>query len=443
MPPADTLQRRGPDSVLLGRDDYLFERLYGVQEHATGVANLSPALVQRWVSLIETRVAWCRQRGARYVLFIVPEKHVVYADKLPHNLTVPPDRAVARLLAALTPEIRDSVIYPAADLIAGRETEPTYFQADSHWTEHGSWLAYCRLRQALWPDEPLPDAVFEKTAYRRVGDLGVRLHSPRFDMATNLVPIVDNPHRRVRLNFAFNVGQVEILEREIQQDRRCVMFRDSAGSSLLPFLANDFNRLVAVASGGMLYDLLRSERPNVVITQMTEHALCTPSPADPKQFPFPDDLPPHDFQGLTGLALPLVRHATRETDNRTIADLDYSGQHDPVWSDGPCTEIVLRCRVPHTPCELELTVSGFVHPPTLSAQHVDIVVNSHLVGSFEIGAGIATVRCAIPLECLFSGRTLRVELYHPNCVVPASIGAGDELREIAIRLHRLVFHSAG
>lgn len=439
---AETRQRRDPGNVLFGRDNYLFENGYGVPEYVTGSRNLSPALVRRWISLIETRHAWCRQRGARYFLLIAPDKHVVHADKLPSDFIVSTDRAVVRLLAALTPEIRDAVLYPATDLMTEDGEVSTHFISDSHWTEYGAWLAYRRLRRAIWPEEPEPDALFDKTPYRRVGDLGVRLEPARHDMGVSLTPRVATPPRRVMLNFSYNIGQVEIFERDDRNGRRCVMFRDSAGGFLLPFLANDFDRLVAVASDSVFYDLLRSEKPDVVINQITEHSICMASPANPEQLGFPNDLPAHDFTGFTGIALPLVRNTPPEAGSRTIADLDYSGQRDPVWSDGPCTEIVLRCPVPYNPCELELSLSGFVHPPAVTTQHVDVVVNSHLVGSFDTGGEIETLRCVVPLECLFSPRTLRVELFHPGCVAPADLGAGDEQREIAVRLHRLILRSA-
>jgi len=438
----DSGQRLGPSSVLEGREGYLYENFYGVPEYVTGAANFSPALVQRWVSLIETRHAWCKQRGARYFLMLAPDKHVVYADMLPAGFTVSPGRAMIQLLAALTPEIRDCVIYPAAGLIAGRDTHPTYFRSDAHWTHHGAWLAYIRLRRSLWPDEPVPDEKFEERTYRRVGDLGVRLEPPRYDTATDLISRVANRPRHSLVKFAFNLGQVELFERDIPNGPRGVIFRDSGGAFLLPFLANDFSRLVAVATDSMFYDLLRSERPDIVISQITEHNICAPATADPERLQFPDDLPPYDFTSFTGVALPLVLHTPRAADTRAIADLDYAAQHEPGWSDGVCTEIVLRCRIPHEPCELELTLSGFTHPPAVSSQHVDVVVNSHLVGSFDIGAEPETVRCAVPLACLFSGRTVRVELFHPECVVPADIGAGEDQREIAIRLHRLVLRAA-
>src|SRR5581483_6581197 len=105
--------------VLLGQDDHLFDPLPYMVSQVGGGLTLSPAQVQRWVSLIETRHAWCRQRNARYFFIVTPFKYVVYADKLPAGIIVSDDRPIMRLLAALTPEVRSAVIYPADALREG------------------------------------------------------------------------------------------------------------------------------------------------------------------------------------------------------------------------------------------------------------------------------------------------------------------------------------
>jgi hypothetical protein len=104
--------------------------------------------------------------------------------------------------------------------------------------------------------------------------------------------------------------------------------------------------------------------------------------------------------------------------------------------------MILKCRVPYAPCELILTASAFVHPPQVTAQRLDVAVNGTLLGSFILGAETETITCPIPLSCLFSGRTLRVELFHPDCVSPHSLGVGTDEREISLRFQRLAVRPA-
>lgn len=101
----------------------------------------------------------------------------------------------------------------------------------------------------------------------------------------------------------------DIFESGTASGRRRVIFRDSAGGFPLPFLANDFERLVSAASESIFHDLSRSERPDIGIAQITEHNIRAPSPTGLDRPAVPGDPPPYSFPDQTGAALPLVPHA--------------------------------------------------------------------------------------------------------------------------------------
>jgi|GEM_PF-2048318 len=435
----------GP-GALVGNDDHLFDPMAHLVGQLTGRLTLSPLQVQRWVSLIETRAAWCRQRNMQYYLVVTPLKYVVYPDKAPPGFPVSADRPIQRLLAALPPELRSIVIYPADALREGRSEAETYFRTDMHWTDFGGYLVYLKICEAMRRDGALPNNLpklaLTRGTYRRVGDLGIRLTPERSEMAIRVRPAEEASLRHIYANFTYNVGQVEIFGGADPASLRGVIFRDSHGSFVLPFLAMHFRRLVAVAADNMFYDLLRSERPDVVITQVSEHALCEPDPQNTGDIRFPNDFPPVDFAAFSGLALPLVSNAAHQAGSSAIVDLDFTDRPEPVWTVGESTEMVLKCRIPYVACDLALTVSAFVHPPQLMAQRVELVVNGMSVGRFSLTGDVETIACRLPLECLFSGRTLRLELFHPDCASPRALGAGPEDREIGLELRRLTIHPA-
>jgi hypothetical protein len=379
----------------------------------------------------------------QYYLVVAPAKHVVYSDKLPPGRAIARDRPIVRLLAALTPEVRSCVIYPAGVLRDGRRTGETYFHTDTHWTDYGGYLASVRLRDRMRfhnrIPQDAPEIALERTPYRRIGDLGSRMAPQRAETATRITPANDSGVRRI---FASGTETVEVFERPEAAGLRGVMFGDAYGRTMLPFLLTDFRRLVAVAAESLFYDLLRSEKPDVVITQIAEQALCEPDPSGAGRFRLPDDFPPVDFPGFSGVALPLVSDAAPAAASTNIIDLDFTNRPAPVWSDGECTEMVLKCRVPYASCELVLTASAFVQPPQVTAQRLDVAVNGTLLGSFMLGGETETIVCPVPLSCLFSGRTLRVELFHPDCVSPQSLGMGTNAQEISLRFQRLVVRPA-
>jgi hypothetical protein len=432
---ADTSEPWGPETVLTGQDGHLFEAFDYAVEQLTGELTLSPAQVARWVSLIETRHAWCRQRGMRYYFIITPEKHVIYADKLPPGIAISVERPIMRIIGGLSPELRDTVIYPDEILRNERGREETYYLTDTHWTNFGAYLAYLRVLFAIQRDEgaaQMPVTALQRAPYRKVGDLGIRLTPERSETAVRVSYGGDSAIRRVFSNRTYNVGQVDVFETPDATGSRAVMFRDSSGSFMLPFLAAHFTRLVAVASDGVSYELLRSEKPDVVISQLTERALCVPVADVPGGFRFPNDIPPIDFVTFTGVPLPLPASRVE------FVDIDFTERPEPVWSVGPRTEMVLSCRVPYAACDLVLTASAFVCPPRVPSQRLDIAVNCTSVGSFTFTEGRQTIKCRVPLKCLYSARTLRLEFFHPDCVSPHALGFGADQRAISLLFERLM-----
>ena len=70
------------DKVAIGADGFLFHRGDDAFEQLCGDFELSHRQTERWISMLEARHAWCRVRGIAHITFVVPEKHVVYQDKL-------------------------------------------------------------------------------------------------------------------------------------------------------------------------------------------------------------------------------------------------------------------------------------------------------------------------------------------------------------------------
>lgn len=295
----------GPDSVLLGQPPHLFERRDLAVEQVTGQVRFSPSQLWRWVELMAARQAWCAAHGMRFVALITPEKHVVYADMLPEGIQVSPQRPALQLLAALEPELRSRVVYPVDELVAARADFETYYQTDTHWTSFGAYQAYLAViarLQTAEGGELVPFNVLSRYVHRKVGDLGIRLTPERAETATRFGNFLAGATRKVFANMSFNVGQVDIFATDGGALGKAVMFRDSSGSELLPFLTGHFRRFVAVASHSMFRDVLEAERPDVVFTQISERVLCD---GRDNGLWLPDDAPQGGFSAVTRVSLPL------------------------------------------------------------------------------------------------------------------------------------------
>jgi alginate O-acetyltransferase complex protein AlgJ len=288
-----TMDRRTElaSTVIVGKDGWLFHRDDEVVAQMAGQRVLTPTRLAQWRWLLETRHAWLRARGMGYFVLVAPEKHVVYADALPDGVPVTDGRPAAQLVRTLAEHASPvPLVYPVEALVHGRAQHETYFVNDTHWNGHGAMLAWEQLRTALARELAVPEvdpARLERHVEPWDGDLGVRLEPER--PAPGLFVRVLEPRAQVvGTNRVFTRGSVVVLEQPDPGLPSAVMFRDSFANLFMHQAAESFRRLVLVSSLELHYELVESERPDVVITELAERCLQLPS-AHPLGY-FPDDL---------------------------------------------------------------------------------------------------------------------------------------------------------
>jgi alginate O-acetyltransferase complex protein AlgJ len=292
-------------TVVTGKDGWLFHRDDFVVEQVAGTRPLPEERVHKWRWLLEMRHHWVRARGAEYVFFVAPEKHVVYPDKVIDDFQISAHRPVEQILRSMrasTPAFE--LVYPALPLFEERARRDTYFKTDTHWNMLGAHLGYRALCSAVAKRNPLrvleeSDLDFDEREFD--GDLALRLDPE--PVSTGLFGTLRNPVAKVvGSNGVFSRGSLFVFENPDRTLPRAVMFRDSFANLLLPLMAESFSRLVAVSSLELYPELIESEKPDVVITEVAERLLNQPLPASPEGG-VPDDLRAPAFDGLCKMSI--------------------------------------------------------------------------------------------------------------------------------------------
>ena len=283
---------------LKGRDGFLFHRDHDALDQLTANLVLRQRQIDVWIDALKVRHAWCDANGAAMRFLIIPEKHVVYREKIPRFLHPSPRRPAMQLLAAAAPDLAAKMLYPIDALRAASAIKDTYFKTDTHWTAYGAFVAYKALMESFPPERvletvPESDLVWKDRPF--VGDLGVRFSRERGETMSAVEP--PSAYTLVFQNHNFSRGAVHVYESERRDLPTCVLFRDSFSNFLIPYLMKSFSRLVAVSSLSCHYDLLEQEKPNVVIFAIIERFIATfgmerrsSSPriaSEPRSRPFP------------------------------------------------------------------------------------------------------------------------------------------------------------
>jgi len=276
-------------AVARGRDDWFF---YGEDQSIEDYANIdpmTPGALANWREAVLRARDWLEARNISYVFTIAPDKHVIYADRMPERLAKVGDVSRAdQLFTALQDTGLAVDVRPS--LYDARTRERIYHQTDTHWNDRGALVAYQRIIGAVRARVPRTPAAWTREDFEPVEridpgmDLAGMMGLKRVLTEVNLTLVPRRPRRArvVEPAGAKPTAEEGRLVTEID-DRllpRAVIFRDSFVSPLVPFLSEHFSRAVYVWQNDFDADSVAQERPDVVIQEIVGRHLYNfiPSP---------------------------------------------------------------------------------------------------------------------------------------------------------------------
>ena len=264
-----------PGAVFGGEDGHIFHRINLACEQIFDGVGLTDDGCRRWIEVLERRSEWCAARGIEYRMLIIPEHHTLYADKVPGRPALSPDRPVMRLLRAVPGHVRDNIIYPYETMLAGRAKYETSYPHDVHFTRYGAFLCYRQLMQSLpgfTPERVVEEEQLVPKTRMVAGDVARAYGDPGRMMEWFDPPRVKS--RTVFKSSALTDSQVNVFETGEHELPRLTMFRTSNSGQLFDFLFRHVSRLTAVSGLKVYFDLLESEAPQIMITEMPERYLA-------------------------------------------------------------------------------------------------------------------------------------------------------------------------
>ena len=262
--------------VAYGRDHYLFARLYPgplaeTRGNGTGFGGdggrdtALPAVSDRQIA---ANLGFLNRFLAGYpgqvTLAIAPNSDAVLSDKVPRGMENADQAAyIADIYAGVRGAHTLDLIGPMADSAAARQT---YYRTDHHWTTQGAYLAYRELMELLGRDAvPL-----EELSAHEVPDFYGTYYSKAkkwnalpdvitwYDVRTKGVTIDSIPvdglydhgmwsqRDKYKAFLHGNNGLTVIQSGEEGAQGSILVFKDSYGNSLVPFLAKSFREVHVV-----------------------------------------------------------------------------------------------------------------------------------------------------------------------------------------------------
>jgi len=270
-------------SVHVGREDWLF---YGGT--ATGYQRANKPFNERqqrdWLDSIERRRQWLEAQGIEYLYVAAPNKHTIYPEYLPAKLRRSGEegrwQVLSRLLEAQT-DVR--VVDLHTHLLAAKAREQVYERTGSHWNRRGAYIAYRAIFERLGDTFPhLVPVEWEQIEWKeRVypSDLVKLISTSDLVPEQRFKPV--GGLRHTKLAFKRNRGLT--TEQDDPSLPRAVIFHDSFGVTLAPYLAEHFSYAVFQWRGRFDGKVIQAVQPDIVIEERVERRLQWGS--------IPNDLP--------------------------------------------------------------------------------------------------------------------------------------------------------
>lgn len=273
--------------VMEGKHGWLFlaHDSNDVVAQQTGEKRLDTNSLFSWRLLLEARTAWLERQGIAYFFLVAPDAHAVYPEMLPDGLVVTDQRPVFKLMEYL--ESNGSfakVIYPIEEILAEKRRSQVYTKTDIHWNALGAYCAYRRLAAEIKAAVVIEEVRREEIQFFlnvEPGGLGYK-----FDPPTESVLLSTNIwHAKSRIvydNQVYNTGSIVVFERDDAPPTSCLLCGDSFSYRMLHYLSGTFRRLVFAHNACLDFELIFEEKPDVVVSILSEHFLTS----------VPQDLPP-------------------------------------------------------------------------------------------------------------------------------------------------------
>ena len=252
------------EDVVLGKDGWLY--FADTLPDYTGLAPMTDREIFSAARNLALISEYCESQGAEFLFTVAPNKNSLYPEHMP---AVPrndlPSNA-ERLAESLAREgVRFLDLF---SLFRGQE-EALYFKTDSHWNGKGAALAADEVNRALGRSSRYFEGPFTQEECHK-GDLYDMLYPAGDGLESDLV-------YGETLDFSYDAPIRSAENLTIMThgggEGSLLMFRDSFGNNLYPYLADSFDAALFSRSMPYRLDLVSQREADFVAAELVERNL--------------------------------------------------------------------------------------------------------------------------------------------------------------------------
>lgn len=255
------------DTVLVGTDGWLYYS--ATVDNYLGQNRMADRTINNCVHNMKLFQDYVESQGAKFVLAVPPNKNSLYGDNMPYYYSYKVSDGSD--ISVMTEKFVEAGInYVDLYDLLNKQNDTMYLKRDSHWNNMGALLAY----DAILSEADVSHDSYETETFMRkknyVGDLNSMIYpvssQPEWDMYLN-----DDTWTYQYTTDTKSVEDIKISTSCDDADGSLLMYRDSFGNTLLPYMANAFR--TASFSKNIPYNIssdMAANKPDVVVVEKVE-----------------------------------------------------------------------------------------------------------------------------------------------------------------------------
>lgn len=261
---AKGLQSSITGDVVLGRDGWLY---FGdtLPDYA-GLEPMSGREIYSAARNLALMQEYCQEQGAKFLFTIAPNKNSLYPEHMPDITASSAPSSADRLEEELA---KQGVPYLDLFSLFQEESETLYFKTDSHWNSKGAALAADAVNGALGRSSSYFDGPFSPEEIHR-GDLYDMLYPAGEGLETDLAY---EPELAVQYDVPIRSAENLTIMTHGGGADSLLMFRDSFGNLLYPYIADSFDAALFSRSMPYRLDLTAQREADYVVAELVERNL--------------------------------------------------------------------------------------------------------------------------------------------------------------------------
>lgn len=245
-------------NVYIGKNHYLLEH-YTEKE-------FDPQQISKNLQALEKFVGKAKQNADVHVM-MVPTKSWILREKLP---AFAPHYKEQKFYDALQQKLeKEDVLISVEPVLDAHKEEEIYYRTDHHWTTLGAWYAYEQYTKAIGGDLQRAQGKkkfrciskdFYGTTYAKINYARQADKIEIYELEDKLRVVYNMGEKKTKTLYDFSFlktadqysvftgGNQAVLEITggIKNGKTLLLIKDSFANSILPFLAEDYEKLVVV-----------------------------------------------------------------------------------------------------------------------------------------------------------------------------------------------------